>query len=146
MYHLAQLNIAHMRGEYEDPVMAEFVANIDRVNAIADDAPGFVWRLQDEEGDATSIRPFGDTTLINMSVWESFEALKAFVFGPAHLEIMKRRGEWFERMEQAYVVLWWIPAGHIPGEEEAGERLALLRSDGPTPAAFNFREVFEPPR
>ncbi len=145
MYHLAQLNIAHMRGEYEDPVMAEFVANIDRINAIADTSPGFVWRLEDEEGNATSIRPFGESTLINMSLWESLDALKAFVFDSMHREIMKRRGEWFERMEDAYVVLWWVPSGHIPSEEEAGEKLALLRANGPGPAAFNFREPFDPP-
>ena len=145
MYHLAQLNIAHMRGDYEDPVMADFVANIDRINDIADTSPGFIWRLEDEEGNATSIRPFGDSILINMSLWESLDALKAFVFDSMHREIMKRRGEWFQRMEDAYVVLWWVPAGHIPSEDEAGEKLALLRANGPGPEAFNFREPFGPP-
>ncbi len=145
MYHLAQLNIAHMRGDYDDPVMAEFAANLDRINAIADKSPGFVWRLEDEEGNATSLRPFGDSTLINMSLWQSFEALRQFVFDSDHLDIMKRRGEWFERMSDAYVVLWWVPAGHIPSEEEAGEKLALLRAHGPSPDAFNFRSPFAPP-
>lgn len=145
MYHLAQLNIAHMLGDYEDPIMADFVANLERINAIADRSPGFVWRLEDEEGNATSIRPFGDSTLINMSLWQSLEDLRQFVFDSAHADIMKRRGEWFERMTDAYMVLWWVPAGHIPSEQEAGERLALLREHGPTPEAFNFRQAFDPP-
>ena len=144
-YHLAQLNIATMREPLESPSMAEFVANLDRINALADSAPGFVWRLKDEQGDATSVRPFGEDVLVNMSVWESVESLQDFAFRTAHTDIMRRRREWFDRMEQAYAVLWWIAAGHIPSIAEAAQRLALLREHGPTADAFTFRQSFAPP-
>ncbi|MEE4192577.1 MAG: DUF3291 domain-containing protein [Halieaceae bacterium] len=145
MYQLAQLNIAQMRTPFEDPSMQDFVDNLDRINALADASLGFVWRLEDEEGNATAYRPFGDDLLVNLSVWEDLESLKSFVFQSAHADIMKRRGEWFDRMPQAYLVLWWVPAGHRPTEQEAGEKLELLRSQGPTPDAFTFREPFDPP-
>ncbi len=144
-YQLAQLNIAQMRNSLEDPAMAEFVDNLDRINGLAEASPGFVWRLQDEEGNATSVRPFGDDLLVNLSVWEDLDSLKAFVFKSAHSGFLKRRAEWFDRMETAYVVLWWVPAGHRPTEAEAGEKLELLRRQGPGPEAFSFREAFEPP-
>jgi hypothetical protein len=119
---------------------------LDAVNAVADTSPGFVWRLQTEDGDATAIRPFPDErVMVNMSVWRSLEDLRRFVYSQrAHLDVMRRRREWFERME-VYLVLWWVPAGHVPTVEEAKQRLALLREEGPGPHAFTFRETYPPP-
>jgi hypothetical protein len=115
------------------------------VNALADRSPGFVWRLQTEDGDATAVRGFGDDRLIvNMSVWESVDALAAFVYRGAHVEVMRRRREWFERMRM-FMCLWWIPAGHRPAVAEAEERLAHLDARGPTPRAFTFRDRFPAP-
>ena len=144
-YHLAQLNVARMRAPIDSPQLAEFVANLERINALADQAPGFVWRLQSEEGDATALRPFGDDMLVNMSVWEDPESLRNYVYQSAHVEIMRRRGEWFERLEQPYTVLWWLPTGTIPTLEEADERLGQLRQSGPTAAAFSFGKPYPQP-
>lgn len=104
-----------------------------------------MWRLQTDEGDATAMRPLGDMTLVNLSVWTDIDALSAYVYQSAHVEIMHRRKEWFDRMPEASVVLWWIPAGHRPSIEEAVFRLDLLRTDGPTARAFSFRSPFAPP-
>jgi hypothetical protein len=146
VFHLAQVNIALPREPLDAPLLAEFVSQLDVVNASADGAPGFVWRLQTEEGDATGIRAFGDDRLVvNMSVWESLEALRAFVYRDAtHLAVLRRRREWFERLE-SFLVLWWVPAGHRPAVPEAEDRLALLRARGPSPDAFTFRRHFPPP-
>ena len=116
---------------------------LDPVNAVVDASPGFVWRLQTEDGNATAIRPFDDERLmVNMSVWESLEALRAFTYDDeTHRAVLKRRREWFERLEIEFV-LWWVPAGHIPTLEEAKERLAHLQEHGPTPHAFTFRHNF----
>ncbi|MEJ3749374.1 DUF3291 domain-containing protein [Actinomycetes bacterium KLBMP 9797] len=147
-YHLAQLNIAHMRAPLGDPLLADFVAALAAVNAAADAAPGFVWRLVDESGeDATGLRPFGPEIMINMSVWESVGALRAYAYQTAgHLEVLRRRREWFdyEGLDN-HAVMWWIPAGTLPTLEEARDRLALLDKDGPTPDAFTFRESFPSP-
>jgi hypothetical protein len=126
--------------------MREFMEALDPVNAVADQSPGFVWRLQTEEGNATALHVFDDDGLIvNMSVWESIEALRGFVYStPAHLQVMRRRREWFERME-VYLALWWVPAGHIPTLAEAEERVTLLSAIGPSPEAFTFRRHFPPP-
>ena len=139
---LAQLNVAAVKAPLESPEMAEFVANLDRINELAESSPGFVWRLQDEGGNATSLRPFGDDMLVNISVWDDVASLERFVFKSVHTEIMKRRQEWFERMVGNYLVLWWVPMGHQPTEEEAGEKLANIQKHGPGPSAFNFRERF----
>jgi hypothetical protein len=145
-YQLAQLNVGIIRGPMDSPVMAEFAASLGRINALADRARGFVWRLQTEAGDATAIRPFADPNLLlNMSVWRDLQSLTQYVYHSAHLELMRRRREWFERMTQPYLVLWWVPAGHRPGIEEAIERLELLRGRGPGPAAFTFRAAFAAP-
>ncbi len=144
-YELAQLNIAQMRTPIDAPEMAGFVANLDRINALAESAPGFVWRLQSDEGNATAFRPFGDSTLVNMSVWSSVDALSDYVYKSAHVEIMKRRKEWFDRMQDAYTVLWWVPAGHRPDEAEAMLRLQTLRAMGPTDKAFTFKQNFPAP-
>jgi hypothetical protein len=144
-HELAQLNIALMKEPLESPAMADFVANLDRINALAESSPGFVWRLQTEEGDATALRPLGEHTLVNVSVWKDTESLNKYVYQSAHVEIMRRRKEWFERMREAYVVLWWVPAGHRPTVAEAIAKLELLRTKGPTEAAFTFRQAFPPP-
>lgn len=144
-YELAQLNVAVMNQPLESPGMADFVANLDRINGLAEQAPGFVWRLQTDEGDATGLRPFGPNMLVNMSVWQDVEALKKFVYESMHAEIMRRRREWFERMSEAYLVLWWVPAGHRPTIDEAEARLALMRANGPSPAAFSFGQTFPAP-
>jgi len=144
-YQLAQLNIALMKAPLESPPMAEFVANLDRINALADVAPGFVWRLKDEDGDATALRPLGENTLVNMSVWRDMEALQGYVYKSDHADIMRRRKEWFGRMAEAYLVLWWVPEGHRPDMTEATARLELLRRIGPSAEAFTFRQAFPPP-
>ena len=144
-HELAQLNIAAMKEPFESPAMVDFVDNLDRINALAEQSPGFIWRLQTDDGDATAIRPLGNNTLINVSVWASIEALNDYVYRSAHVDIMKRRKEWFDRMQEAYVVLWWVPAGHRPTIQEATARLELLRHQGPTEMAFNFRTAFPHP-
>jgi heme-degrading monooxygenase HmoA len=145
-YELAQLNIGIIKGPMDSPVMAEFAANLERINALADGSDGFVWRLQTEEGDATALRPFEDENmLVNMSVWRDVAALTAFVYRSAHSDIMRRRREWFERMSERYMVLWWVPRGHRPTVEEALARLEALRAHGAHAAAFTFREAFAPP-
>jgi len=144
-HELAQLNIATMKEPLKSPGMADFVANLDRINALADGSPGFVWRLQSDEGDATALRPLGDSTLVNMSVWRDIESLNSFVYRSAHSGIMRRRREWFDRMREAYLVLWWVPAGHRPSVTEALANLDLLRANGPTAQAFTFGTAFPPP-
>jgi hypothetical protein len=144
-FQLAQLNIATMKAPLDSPPMADFVASLDRINALAEAAPGFVWRLQTEEGDATALRPLGDDVLVNMSVWRDVASLNDYVYRTAHVEVMRRRKQWFERMRDAYVVLWWVPTGHRPTIEEAKQHLELLREKGPTARAFTFRTAFPPP-
>jgi hypothetical protein len=143
--HLAQVNVARLAAPLDSPRLAEFVAALDPINALADDAPGFVWRLQTEDGDATSIRAFDDDMiLVNLSVWGSIEALGDFVYRSRHAGVMRRRREWFEAME-TYLALWWIEPGHVPTVAEASERLDRLAADGPTPFAFTFRAPFPSP-
>lgn len=143
--HLAQLNVGRLVAPTTAPEVAEFMASLEPINAIADKAQGFVWRLQTDAGDATSIHAFDDELLLlNMSVWESIETLRAFTYSSPHTAYLGRRREWFEKLALAHMVLWWVPAGHIPSVAEAIERLELLRRDGPTPAAFTFRSPFTP--
>ncbi|MFT5142500.1 MAG: hypothetical protein ACI80V_000754 [Rhodothermales bacterium] len=144
-YVLAQLNVGRAKAPLDYPVMADFVANLDRINALAEAAPGFVWRLKTDDGDATTLRPFGDDTIVNLSVWEDLESLRRYVYESGHLEIMRRRREWFSRMIEASMVLWWIPSGHQPDEAEAKERLDALHADGPSPEAFSFGASFPAP-
>lgn len=144
-FELAQLNIARMKEPLDSPSMADFVANLDRINLLAEQSPGYIWRLKDEDGDATSFRPLDDDTLVNMSVWRDVAALHSYAYKSAHAEILRRRNEWFDRMSEAYVVLWWIPAGHRPTVAEAIERLTHLRTHGPSAHAFTFKNAFPPP-
>ena len=144
-WHLAQLNVGRLLAPVESPAIAGFVAALDPINELADASPGFVWRLQTDAGNATDIRPTEDDLfLINMSVWSSLQELRAFVYTTAHVQVLRQRREWFEQLATSHMVLWWVPAGHIPTIEEALERLDRLRAEGPTPTAFTFRSPFEP--
>jgi heme-degrading monooxygenase HmoA len=143
--HVAQINIGRMKGPLDGPIMAGFMARLDDLNALAERSDGFVWRLQGEEGNNTYLRPYEDERIIvNMSVWESIEALRAYVYNSAHAEILKQRREWFEKFESSMLALWWVPAGHIPTVEEAKQRLASLEAHGPTAFAFTFKTTFPP--
>jgi hypothetical protein len=145
-WHIAQLNVGRAIAPPGSPELADFMAALDRINALAESSPGFVWRLQSASGNATDILVSDDPrSLVNMSVWDSVEALFAFVYRTAHTEVMQRRREWFEKPAQAHQVLWWIPAGHIPTLEEALQRLVDLRRDGPTERAFTFSRHRPPP-
>ena len=145
-YQLAQLNIARFRLPQDDPANADFVDNLDRVNALAEAQPGFVWRITGEGNNALDIQAFDDPLVAsNLSVWEDVESLEAFVFGNSeHRDIMRRRREWFEKMD-LYLVLWWVPAGHRPGLDEALVRLEQLQAQGPSATAFTFRQRFAAP-
>ena len=146
-FHLAQVNVARMRATLDDPSMAGFVAGLPTTNALADHAPGFVWRLEDEHsGNATEHRPFGDAMiLVNLSVWETPEALRHFVYQTLHQHFLKNRRQWFERMAEAWAVLWWVPVGHRPDVAQARERLEHLRVHGESSRAFTFRRLFPAP-
>ena len=145
-YHLAQVNIGRLRAPLEDPIMEGFRSQLDPINALADRSPGFVWRLQTEDGNATAIRPFDDERMaINMSVWESLQALQQYVYRSAHVGPLRDRKQWFEPLEGPILALWWIPVGHIPTIAEAKARLQLLKERGPSPEAFTFRSPFPSP-
>ena len=145
-YQLAHANIARMLGALEDPVMAGFVDRLEPLNALADTSPGFVWRLQDEAGDATAVRVFDDERILfNMSVWESIEALENYAYSSAHVEAVRARASWFEHRDRPNLVLWWVAAGELPTVEDARARFDLLWAQGPTPEAFTFRQQFEAP-
>jgi hypothetical protein len=144
--HLAQLNIARAKAPLDDPLLADFMARLDAVNALAERTPGFVWRLKSDSGNATDIRAFDDPRmLVNMSVWESVDALFAFTYRTAHTQVMNRRKEWFEPLPGPHLVLWWVPAGAVPTLDEARRRLDHLAAHGPTPAAFTFKGRFPAP-
>jgi hypothetical protein len=150
-YVLAQVNIARLRAPLDSPQLAGFVAALDPVNAVADAAPGFRWRLQTEDGNATAVRAFewdsagSAGVIVNMSVWESPEALADFVYSAEHRGVLRRRRQWFERMSEASTALWWIPRGSVPSTADAEERIRLLREHGPTARAFTLRVIFPPP-
>jgi hypothetical protein len=140
-YHLAQINVARAREPLGTPLMAPFVARLDEVNALAEASPGFIWRLAGGSQTTTAYTPTGDPQLIvNMSVWESLDALRDFALQGGHADVMRRRAEWFEPMARAHLALWWVPAGHEPTLGEARERLQHLRVRGDGPAAFTFRQ------
>jgi uncharacterized protein DUF3291 len=141
--HLAQLNIGRIRHPLDDPRMADFMNNLALVNGLAERSPGFVWRFQDDSGNATNTRPFDDDPrmAVNMSVWESVEALERFVWQTVHKRFYGRKHEWFEKMEGPYFVLWWVPAGHRPTVQEAIDRLSHLKEHGPSDHAFGWEHV-----
>lgn len=142
VFHLAQLNIGRLLAPIDSPQIADFVGALDRINALGEASPGFVWRMQDDGGNATAIPVFEDDDryIANLTVWESIEALTDFVYRSDHAAVMRRRREWFSRMVEAYLVLWWIPAGTSPTLAEAIERLEHMRAHGPSPYAFTIRE------
>jgi hypothetical protein len=143
-YHLAQINIGRILGEMDSPIMAEFKANLDPINAVAESMPGFVWRLTgSESNDATSIHVYEDPyLLINMSVWENVDVLFQYVYKSAHTPYVSRRREWFEKLSIPMMALWWIPAGHKPTPAEAKRKLEALDQQGATPNAFTFKQRF----
>ncbi|PYT18476.1 MAG: DUF3291 domain-containing protein [Acidobacteria bacterium] len=144
-YHIAQVNIGRIKAPLDDQLMAGFVARLDEINALADNSPGFVWRLQTSEGNATYFRPYDDDrVLLNMSVWATIEALRHYVYHTAHVELLRQRQAWFEKFAGAFLALWWVPAGHIPSIDEAKKRLAWLDEHGPTQFAFTLKTVFQP--
>jgi len=143
--HLAQINIGRMRAPLDSPAMSGFMSRLDEINALADRSEGFVWRLQGAEGNNTYLRPYEDERIIvNMSVWETVEQLRAFTHGTAHAELLRERRNWFEKFDRVFLALWWIPAGHIPSIGEAKERLASLEQHGPTAFSFTLRTSFPP--
>lgn len=143
--HLAQLNIATAKYALEQPEIADFVNNLDKVNELAENSDGFVWRLKDETGNATEIAATDDPNLlVNMSVWTDPEALKNFMFRTIHRDFMRRKKEWFHPEAMDTYVLWWIEEGHQPSVEEAMARLEHLREHGDTPYAFTFKSNYGP--
>ncbi|MGH8807980.1 MAG: DUF3291 domain-containing protein [Noviherbaspirillum sp.] len=144
--HIAQVNIGRARASIADPLMAGFVARLDEINALAEASPGFVWRLKTDDGNATSLQPYDDERiLINLSVWESPEHLKQFVYRSAHADVMRERKAWFERFSDAYIALWWVAPGHCPTIAEAKERLAYLQLHGESEFAYSFARQFPAP-
>ena len=145
-YQLAQINVALARDEMDSELMAGFVARLDEINAIADQAAGFVWRLQTEAGDSTAIRVFDDPLLlVNLSVWDDLASLQNFVYKTAHVELLRDRDAWFSKLRSAHQALWWVPRGHTPSVGEAKDKLEHIRRLGPTAQAFTFARSFPPP-
>ena len=141
--HLAQINITKILAPLDHPIMADFVANLDPINALAESSEGFVWRLKEENNNATSIKIFDDDFLIvNMSVWRNADTLYEYVYRSDHVDIFKRRREWFEKMKDMHMALWYIPEGHVPTVAEAIERLTHLRHNGASPFSFSFKKRF----
>jgi hypothetical protein len=144
-YHIAQVNVGRVKAPVEHPSMAGFTTRLDELNALPDGSPGFVWRLQTPAGNATYFRPYDDDSiLMNMSVWESIETLRHYVYQTVHAELLRHRHEWFDKFVGTYTALWWVPAGHRPGIDEARKRLAYLEKYGLTEFAFTFKTTFPP--
>ena len=145
-YSVAQVNLGRIKAPLDSEVMRGFMSRLDEINALADSSPGFVWRLQTREGNATYFRPYAedDRILLNMSVWESVEALQHYVYRTVHAELLRHRHQWFEKFSGTYLALWWVPAGHIPSIDEAKKRVAHLDANGPTQFAFTFKTIFPP--
>lgn len=136
---LAQINIAHMKAPKDDPIMKEFVDFLDPINKLAEESPGFVWRLV---GEPTEPSPWEDMVIINISVWEDIESLKHFTYHTVHSYFVKSRKKWFEHLGKPHYVMWWVEAGHIPTVAEAAGKLDFLEKNGPSPAAFTFAKSF----
>lgn len=144
-FHLAQLNVGRLVAPTDSPVVAEFMEALDRINALAEASPGFVWRFQTDAGNATDVKAFDDDQLLlNISVWESVEALADYVYRSDHTSFLRRRREWFEKTDLPVVTMWWVPAGHVPTVDEAVERMRHLQAHGPSAHAFTFRQPFAP--
>jgi hypothetical protein len=142
-YHLAQINIGRLIAPVDDPRIADFLAQLAPINALADTAPGFVWRLQSSYGNAMDIAYNDDPAInVNMSVWESVETLREYVYQSNHVQVLRDRAKWFEKMDQPFACLWWIPAGHIPTVAEGRERLEHYQQHGPTSFSFSFSKLY----
>ncbi len=145
-YHLAQVNTAKMNADLDDPIMSGFVQRLDEINTLADDSKGFVWRFESVTGDATYLRPFDDKRILfNMSVWETLEDLRHYVYRSTHLELLKAKENWFTKLAEAHLALWWIPQGNLPSVEEALEKLRLIQARGVSPDAFTFAKPYPMP-
>lgn len=146
-YQLAEINIARMKGvNILDPIMQEFVDNLDHINALAESSEGFIWRLKDDSNNATQLNPYNDEqVIVNISVWKDVESLSEFVYRTMHTDFLKRRSEWFQKFGQAYFAMWWIESNDYPTIEDAKNRLDHLQNHGPSLYAFNFREKYEAP-
>ena len=145
-HNLAQINIGRLIAPIDDPRIAEFVAQLAPINALADKAPGFVWRLQSESGNATDIAYNDDPSImVNMSVWKSLDALREYAYKSDHMKVLRDRAKWFEKMDKPHYCLWWVPAGHIPTVAEGRERLEHYQKLGATPYSFWFSQEFPEP-
>lgn len=145
-YHLAQVNIARAKAALDSPIMHSFVNQLEHINQLAETSPGFVWRLQTEDGDATALKVFDDELiLVNLSVWDSFESLKNYVYTGDHLSVLKNKKQWFDKPSAPTLALWWVPAGHLPTIEQAKSALHTLTAEGPSAQAFTFATPFTVP-
>jgi hypothetical protein len=145
-YHLAQINIAKLLEPIDSPLLEDFVGDLDRINEIADKSIGFVWRLKDDTGNATNINPFDDSSfIVNMSVWETVDDLKDFVYNSGHMEVFRKRTKWFERMKTPHMALWWVKVGDYPTAEDGKNKLLELEKYGETASSFSFKELFNAP-
>ncbi|MEM8925512.1 MAG: DUF3291 domain-containing protein [Actinomycetota bacterium] len=147
-YHLAQVNLGRFHHPVDDPRNAEFVDNLDRINLLAEEQPGFVWRLKGDDGGPSSYLAISDDPLlaINLSVWENGDAFWSYVYKTEHVTFLRRRRQWFQPMEEVFSCCWWVPAGHRPGVDEAMKKLDQLDREGPGDEVFLFRRPFpEPP-
>ena len=145
-YNIAEINIGRIKGvTIDDPVMKEFVDNLEKVNTLAETSEGFVWRLKDDADNATHFNPYHDEqVIINVSVWESIEALEHFMYKTVHVDFLKRRREWFQAFGKVYTAMWWIPKGEVPTLQEAVEKLDYLQKHGATEKVFDFRNKYLP--
>ena len=145
-HQLAELNVGRFRGvDIHDPIMKEFADNLDKINALAESCDGFIWRLKDENNNATAFNPYEDERIaVNMSIWRNIESLENFAYKSGHVDFLRRKREWFENFGSAYLVLWWIPIDTLPTLEEAIARLDYLQLHGSTLHAFTFKNQFEP--
>ncbi|WP_298496043.1 DUF3291 domain-containing protein [uncultured Algibacter sp.] len=141
-YHLAQVNIAKRLAPMDDPIMKDFIDNLDKINAIADKAEGFIWRLKDEDKDEAAIVFQDDTFIINMSVWETLETLFNYTYKSGHIDVFKRKKEWFSKMKMIHMAFWYVPVGYEPTFQDAKDRLDYLNKHGDTPYAFSFKSKF----
>ena len=148
VFQLAEINVARMKGvNINDPIMKEFVDNLDRVNNLAERSDGFVWRLKDESNNATNLNPYDDEqVIINLSVWQNIEKLEHYVYKTFHTDFIKRRREWFQTYGEVHTAMWWIPQGQFPTVEEAVEKLDHLKRNGASSLVFDFRNRFPQPK
>ncbi|MEB8433587.1 DUF3291 domain-containing protein [Cocleimonas sp. KMM 6892] len=145
-YHIAQINIAQAKADKDSEIMSGFISRLDEIHTLADNAPGFIWRLETEDGDDGSVSVFNDPLLlINMSVWRDIDSLRAFVYKSIHIELLQDRDAWFDKMGEMHQTLWWVPAGHIPTIQEGKDKLDQIREFGPTAKAFTFGKKFPSP-